>query len=171
VRDTSPAALSSLQASNQQVVDQMVKELDSQAQFVSYAPPKFMALRQGIYLELSLNSNLPASDAGSRCKLAAMAFDDHVAQLIRPLLAYFKEEQKFDGIGFSTTVHLVGKSATGHLRSREILLSAFVVALLREIRLHPPATPGHWNRADQWRTCGPRSANRGGRHQPLSCFN
>jgi len=42
-----------------------------------------------------------------------MAFDDHVAHLIRPLLAYFKEEQEFDGIGFSTTVHLVGKSATG----------------------------------------------------------
>ena len=113
VRDTSPAALSSLQASNQQVVDQIVKELDSQAHFVSYAPPKFVAFRQGIYLELSLNSNLPASDAGSRYKLAAMAFDDHVAHLIRPLLAYFKEEQKFDGIGFSTTVHLVGKSATG----------------------------------------------------------
>jgi len=113
VRDTSPAALSSLQASNQQVVDQIVKELDSQAHFVSYAAPKFVAFRQGIYLELSLNSNLPASDAGSRYKLAAMAFDDHVAHLIRPLLAYFKEEQKFDGIGFSTTVHLVGKSATG----------------------------------------------------------
>ena len=113
VRDTSPAALSSLQASNQQVVDQIAKELDSQAHFVSYAPPKFVAFRQGIYLELSLNSNLPASEAGSRYKLAAMAFDDHVAHLIRPLLAYFKEEQKFDGIGFSTTVHLVGKSAAG----------------------------------------------------------
>ena len=90
-----------------------MKELDSQAHFVSYAPPKFVAFRRGIYLELSLNSNLPASDTGSRYKLAAMAFDDHVAHLIRPLLAYFKEEQQFDGIGFSTTVHLVGKSATG----------------------------------------------------------
>ena len=145
----------------------MVKELDSQGHFVSYAQSKFVALRQGIYLELSLNSNLPASDAGSPCKLAAIAFDDHVAHLIRPLLVYFKEEQTFDGIGFSTTVHLVGKSATGHLRSREILLSAFVVALLREIRSHRPATPGRWNRAKQWRTCGPRYANRGGRHQPL----
>ena len=31
--------------------------------------------------------------------------------MIRPLLGYFKDEQKFDGIGFSTTVHLAGKSA------------------------------------------------------------
>jgi len=112
-RDTSPQALSSLQASNQQVVDQMAKELDAQAHFVAYAPPKFVAFRQGIYLELSLNSTLPASDAGSRYKLAAMAFNDHVAHLIRPLLAYFKDEQKFDGIGFSTTVHLTGKASAG----------------------------------------------------------
>jgi hypothetical protein len=117
-RDTSPQALSSLQSSNQQVVDQIVKELDPQVHFVSYAPPKFVAFRQGVYLELSLNSTLPASDAGSRYRLAAMAFDDHVAHLIRPLLAYFKDEQekdeqKFDGIGFSTTVHLAGKAAAG----------------------------------------------------------
>jgi hypothetical protein len=112
VRDTSPQALSSVQAANQQVVDQMVKELDPQVHFVSYAPPKFVAFRQAIYLELSLNSTLPTSAAGSRYKLAAMAFDDHVAHLIRPLLAYFKDEQKFDGVGFSTTVHLA-KSAVG----------------------------------------------------------
>ena len=87
MRDTSPAALSSLQASNQQVVDQIVKELDSQAHFVSYAPPKFVAFRQGIYLRALTEFQLPASDAGSRCKLAAMAFDDHVAHIIRFLLA------------------------------------------------------------------------------------
>jgi hypothetical protein len=114
VRDTSPQALSSLQASEQQLVDQMVKEQDTQAHFVSYAPPKFIAFRQAVYLELSLSSDLPASAAGSRYKLAAMAFDDHIAHLIRPLLAYFKDEQKFDGIGFSTTVHLAAaKAATG----------------------------------------------------------
>ncbi|MFZ0800994.1 MAG: hypothetical protein WBQ09_05230 [Terriglobales bacterium] len=111
VRDTSPEVLSSLQASKQSVVDQIVKALDPQAHFVSYAPPKFVAFRQGIYLELSLSSTLPASAAGSRYKLAALAFDDHVASLIRPLLAYFKDEQEFDGVSFSTTVHLLGKAA------------------------------------------------------------
>jgi hypothetical protein len=102
-----------LQTADQPVVDQIVKDLDPQVHFVAYAPPKFVAFRQGIYLELSLNSTLPSSASGSRYKLAAMAFDDHVAHLIRPLLAYFKDEQKFDGIGFSTTVHLAGKAAAG----------------------------------------------------------
>ena len=110
-RDTSTQALSSLQASNQQLVDQIVKELEPQAHFVSYAPPKFIAFRQGIYLQLSLNTALPESAAGSRYKLAAMAFDDHIAHLIRPVLAYFKDDPQFDGIGFSTTVHVPGKSA------------------------------------------------------------
>jgi hypothetical protein len=112
-RDTSTQALSALQLSDQSVVDQVVKELDSQAHFVAYAPPKFVAFRQGIYLELSLNSVLPVSAAGSRYKLAATAFDDHIAHLIRPLLAYFKDAQDFDGFGFSTNIHLAGKSAVG----------------------------------------------------------
>jgi hypothetical protein len=110
-RNTSTQALAEVQLSNQPVVDRIVKELDSQAHFVAYAPPKFVAFRQGIYLELSLNSILPASAAGSRYKLAASAFDDHVAHLIRPLLAYFKDEKEFDGIGFSTNIHLAAKSA------------------------------------------------------------
>jgi hypothetical protein len=110
-RDTSTQALAAVQLSNQPIVDQIVKEMEPQAHFVAYAPPRFVAFRQGIYLELSLNSALPASAAGSRYKLAATAFDDHIAHLVRPLLAYFKDEKEFDGIGFSTTIHLAGKSA------------------------------------------------------------
>ncbi len=87
-----------------------MKELEPQAHFVSYASPKFVAFRQGICLELSVNSTLQASAAGSPYKLAAIAFDDHIAYLVRPLLAYFKDAQDFDGIGFSTNIHLVGKS-------------------------------------------------------------
>jgi len=103
--------LSALQASNQELLAKLVKELDPQAHFVTYTAPSFVAFRQGIYLELSVNTSLPESAGGSRYKLAAMAFDDHLAHLIRPLLAYFKDEQKFDGISFSTSVHLAGKSA------------------------------------------------------------
>ena len=109
VRDASAQALAALQASSQELLAKLVKELDPEAHFVSYAPQSFVAFRQGIYLELSLNTALPESAAGSRYKLAAMAFDDHVAHLIRPTLAYFKEEPKFNGISFSTTVHLAGK--------------------------------------------------------------
>src|ERR1700719_4447140 len=62
-----------------------------------------------MYLELSLNTTLPEAAAGSRYKLAAMAFDDHVAHLIRPTLAYFSEDSTFDGITLCSTVHLAGR--------------------------------------------------------------
>ena len=54
VRDTSPQALAALQASSQELLAKLVKELDPQAHFVSYASQSFVAFRQGIYLELSL---------------------------------------------------------------------------------------------------------------------
>ena len=111
VRDTSPQNLASLRDTNQPLINDVVRELDPQAHFVSYAPPNFVAFRQGIYLEFSMNTNLPESAGGSRYRIAAMAFDDHLAHLIRPIMTHFKDEQNFDGIGFSTTVHLAGKSA------------------------------------------------------------
>ncbi len=118
--DTSPQALASLQTSTQEVLDRLVKELEPQAHFVSYAPPKFVAFRQGVYLELSINTSLPESASGSRYKLAALAFDEHVAHLVRPALEYFKGDPSFDGVGFSTTVHLVGKVAAGIANSEAI---------------------------------------------------
>jgi hypothetical protein len=103
-RDTSPQALERLQTSRQQVITQLLKDLDSQAHFVAYAPQTFVAFRQGIYLELSLNTNLPPAAVGSRYKIAAIAFDEHVVRLLRPVAAYFENESEFDGISFSTTV-------------------------------------------------------------------
>ncbi len=119
-RDTSPQALALLQTSSQDVVDRLVKELEAQAHFVSYAPPKFVGFRQGIYLELSINTELAESARDSRYKLAALAFDEHVAHLVRPALEYFKGDPNFDGVGFSTTVHLVGKVAAGIANSQAI---------------------------------------------------
>jgi hypothetical protein len=127
-RDTSTEALAAAQLSNQPIVDQIVKEMEPQAHFVSYAPPKFVAFRQGTYLEFSVNSTLPVSAAGSRYKLAATAFDDHVAHLIRPLLAYFKDTHEFDGIGFSTNIHRAGKGAP---TSSEAVEFFFPLASLR----------------------------------------
>ena len=112
-RDTSPETLAALQSANRETLEMMVKDLDAQAHFVSYAAPNFVAFRQGIYLELSLNTTLQEA-GGSRYRLAAMAFDEHIAHLIRPALGYFKpdpnKDAKFDGIGFSTTVHLTAKN-------------------------------------------------------------
>ena len=102
-RDTSAEALNALQIANQPTLDKIVSELDSQAHFVSYAPPKFVAFRQGIYLETSLTTTLTAAP-GSRYRQAALAFDDHISHLIRPLLAYFKSDSSFDGIAFSTSL-------------------------------------------------------------------
>jgi hypothetical protein len=119
-RDVSPQALDKLRSSSQELLVRLVKELDSQAHFVSYAPQSFVPFRQGIYLELSLNTTLHESSAGSRYKLAALAFDDHIAHLIRPTLAYFKAEPNFDGVSFSTTVHVPGRSpASGRTESVE----------------------------------------------------
>ena len=118
-RDTSPEALAALQAAHKQTLETMLKELDPQAHFVSYASPSFVAFRENIFLELSLSTMLNEAAAGSRYRLAAMAFDDHIAHLIRPVLGYLKldskQDAKFDGIGYSTTIHLPGKNqpATG----------------------------------------------------------
>lgn len=108
-RETSPAALKNLQSSYQGVLDRMVQELNGQAQFVRYAPPAFIPFHNGLYLQLSLTTALPESAGGSQYKLAAMAFDQHIAHLIRPSLAYFKEDHgDFDGIDFSTSVRFGG---------------------------------------------------------------
>lgn len=109
MRDVSPQALASLQATNQQTLASMVKELDAQAHFVSYAAPSFIAFRKEIYLELSINSNLSETIGSSRYRLAALAFDDHISHLIRPILAYLKDDSQFDGINFSSNVHVASK--------------------------------------------------------------
>jgi hypothetical protein len=112
-RDTSPQALSSMQSAIKPILDGMVKELDPQAHFVSYASPNFIAFRSGIYLELSINTTLAEPPSASRYRLAALVFDDHVAHLIRPVLGYFKDDSQFDGLGFSSTLHLATKPGAG----------------------------------------------------------
>ena len=68
-----------------------------------------IAFRKQAYLEFSITTPLQASAAGSRYKMAALAFDEHIAHLLRPVMAYFKGSLEFDGIGFSTTIHLPEK--------------------------------------------------------------
>lgn len=131
-RDTSREALALLQSANKATLETMVRELDPQAHFVSYAAPNFVAFRQGIYLELSLNTTLNEAAAGSRYRLAAMAFDEHIAHLIRSTLGYFKPDPKqdptFDGIAFSTTIHLTGKNQPAPAEAVEFF---FPLAALR----------------------------------------
>ena len=108
-RDTSPEALTSMQAAIKPILDGMVKGVEPQAHFVPYASPSFISFRNGVYLELSINTTLAEPSTASRYRLAALAFDDHVTHLIRPVLGYFKDDSQFDGLGFSSTLHLSTK--------------------------------------------------------------
>ncbi len=119
-RDLSPAALQQRLTQYQGAVDRIVHELDSQAHFVSYAPPALIAFHKASYLQLSFSTDLAASDAGSQYRIAALAFDRHVSHLIRPLLPLLPEGPEFDGIVFSSTVKIAGKDS---VQSVEFFLS------------------------------------------------
>ena len=106
MRIISPQALAGLQRRNQDSVDSMTKALDAEAHFFPYAPPTFIGFRQGAYLQLSFRTPLDAPATASRYKLAALAFDEHVSHLIRPMLNYFPPEVEFDGVDFSSTIHV-----------------------------------------------------------------
>lgn len=108
MRILTPEALAGLQHKNQDAIDVMVKGLDKEAHFFPYAPPTFIGFRQAAYLQLSINTQLDAPAGTSRYKQAALAFDEHVSHLIRPLLGYFPGEVDFDGVDFSSVIHLKG---------------------------------------------------------------
>ncbi len=108
VRLIAPDTLKNLQSTHDEVIARMVKEIGAQANFVSYAPPAFIAFHQGAYLQLSMNTSLDRSGDSSRYAAAALAFDNHVSHLVRPVLAFFQQDSSFDGVDFSTTVKTPG---------------------------------------------------------------
>ena len=133
-RDTSPESLTKIQSSYQKIIDQLVKDLDSQAHFVTYTAPAMIAFRKEAYLEFSLSTTLPASAAGSRYKMAALAFDEHISHLVRPVMSYLKGDLDFDGIAFSTTLHLQGKAPSSSVstnQGNEAIEFFFPMAALR----------------------------------------
>jgi hypothetical protein len=112
MRIRTPESLALLQRQNQDAIDRLVKSLDSQAHFFAYAAPTFIGFRQGAYLQLSFRTSLEAPPGSSRYKLAALAFDDHVSHLIRPVLDFFPPDVDFDGVDFSSTLRLSDGSQT-----------------------------------------------------------
>jgi len=108
--EPTPDALHALQTSYRETLDKMVRELDPTAHFVSYAPPVFVNFHKGIYLQLSITTTLQSPETASRYRAAALAFDEHIAHLIRPVLACFKDAPTFAGIDFSTTVKPAGQA-------------------------------------------------------------
>jgi hypothetical protein len=104
-------SLSKLQLQNDDAISRMTNDLDNEAHFLSYAAPSFIGFRQGAYLQLSIATRLDAAAGTSRYKLAALAFDEHISHLVRPVLNYFPLDPDFDGIDFSSMVHVAGGSS------------------------------------------------------------
>lgn len=111
MRILTPESLAKLQRQNEDMINTMTKNLASEAHFLGYATPAFIGFRQGAYLQLSISTRVDLPSGSSRYKLAAMAFDDHVSHLIRPVLSYFPDEANFDGISFSSIIHLADGSS------------------------------------------------------------
>lgn len=104
VRLITPDTLKTLAVTHKEVVARLLRDLAAQANFVSYAPPAFIGFHQGAYLQLSMTTTLEQTQPLSRYAAAALAFDEHISHLVRPVLAYFQDDSSFDGIDFSTTV-------------------------------------------------------------------
>jgi hypothetical protein len=51
-----------------------------------------------------MKTPLAAGETGTQYKLAALAFDNHISHLIRPLLKQLPQDSRLTGVDFSTTV-------------------------------------------------------------------
>lgn len=110
-REVSPGALQKLQSTYADTVQRLTSEMSSQAHFVDYAPPAFIAFHNGAYLQLNMNTELTEAAGPSQYHVAALAFDGHIAHVLRAASKYF-DHPEFDGIDFSTTVHQPGQSGS-----------------------------------------------------------
>lgn len=99
-----PQTLASLRLSYADPIARLLDGVKDQAHWVPFAPPSFIGFHGGAYLQLSVETKLELATEASRYKRAALAFDDHIAHLVRPTLAYFPNALDFDGISFSTTI-------------------------------------------------------------------
>ena len=110
--DLSPLRMEKLETQYGGAIQKLVAELAGQAHFVTYAPPAFIGFHDGAYLQLSLATDLEPPAGSSQYRIAALAFDTHVAHLLRPVNRYFHDSPQFDGVDFSTTVHQAAQPAS-----------------------------------------------------------
>jgi hypothetical protein len=119
--DLSAARMEKLQTTYESVVQRLSTDLKEQAHLVSYAPPAFIGFRDGAYLQLNMNTELEQLQSGdsSQYRAAALAFDEHISHLLRPVSKYFHDNPQFEGIDFSTTVR---QGAQGNPESVEFVV-------------------------------------------------
>lgn len=110
-REVSPAELEKLQTRYAPEVKKLTTDLSGAAHFVDYAPPSFISFRDGAYLQLSVTTQLEQPAGSSQYRLAALAFDNHVSHLLRPVSKTFHGDPQFQGVNFSTTIHGPGQSS------------------------------------------------------------
>jgi hypothetical protein len=104
-RDVSPVELEKLQTAHDATLRKLVNDLKGPAHLVDYAPPAFIAFHNGAYLQLNLSTDLEQPAGSSQYRIAALAFDTHIAHFLRPVSKYFHDGARFEGVDFSTTVH------------------------------------------------------------------
>jgi hypothetical protein len=109
-RDVSPLQLEKLQTKYDVTVRSLSDDLKSQAHFVDYAPPAFIAFHDGAYLQLSMNTELDQPAGPSQYRAAALAFDTHISHILRAVSKYFHDNPQFEGVDFSTTVRQPGQA-------------------------------------------------------------
>ena len=107
-----PQDLSQLKTEHQDTIARFLSVLTEQAHFVAYSPPAFIAFHQGPWLQVSLATELQNPASTSHYYLAAMAFDNHIAQLVHPMLSFFPANPDFDGISFSTAIKVPGSESS-----------------------------------------------------------
>jgi hypothetical protein len=105
LRDVTPVELEKLQTAHDATLHRLVNDLKGPAHLVDYAPPAFIAFHNGAYLQLSMSTDLEQPAGSSQYRMAALAFDTHIAHFLRPVSKYFHDGARFDGVDFSTTVH------------------------------------------------------------------
>ena len=115
-------------------------------------------------MQLSLITQLHESHEGARDQATALAFDDNIAHLIRPVLDYFKGGSTFDGIDFSASIHPPDK--TEGAIAAEYIFNFPPLRCYAE-RLYRPTTDQLRIRSHQWRTRQFGFAERGSRRQTI----
>jgi hypothetical protein len=111
-RDVSPLELEKLQTAHDATLRKLTTDLKTQAHFVDYAPPVFIAFHNGAYLQLNMTTDFEQPAGSSQYRIAALAFDNHIAHLLRPVSKYFHDGAQFEGVDFSTTVHQAAQPGT-----------------------------------------------------------
>ena len=109
VKKGEPPDVDAMNAKYSDELGRLAQALEPDAHLASYAPPTFIDFRNVAFLQLSMTSTLENGSAGSQYRLAALAFDQHIAHLVRPVLGKLPKDIAFGGVDFSTTVKVPGK--------------------------------------------------------------